>query len=91
MNKIICSHQKEGLCESCHAYQANSCCHKCRHDYYKENPPTSLLPIMIMILCPICGNKRCPKASNHDHACTNSNADNQHGSVYGDYRIEETS
>jgi hypothetical protein len=35
-----------------------------------------------MILCPDCGNKRCPKASDHELACTNSNAPGQPGSVY---------
>lgn len=35
-----------------------------------------------MILCPLCGNKRCPKASDHSLACTNSNAPGQPGSVY---------
>lgn len=28
---------------------------------------------MRMILCPICGNKRCPKADNHRYKCTGSN------------------
>lgn len=27
-----------------------------------------------MIVCPRCGNKRCPHATNHEYACTNSNA-----------------
>ncbi len=27
--------------------------------------------------CPDCGNKRCPKASDHRHACTGSNEPNQ--------------
>lgn len=35
-----------------------------------------------MILCPVCGNKRCPKASDHRHDCTASNAPGQIGSVY---------
>ena len=35
-----------------------------------------------MILCPECGNKRCPKASDHTLACTNSNASGQPGSRY---------
>ena len=35
-----------------------------------------------MILCPVCGCKRCPRASDHDLACTNSNAPGQAGSVY---------
>jgi len=40
-----------------------------------------------MILCPECGNKRCPKASHHGWDCTNSNATGQHGSVWGDSAI----
>lgn len=34
-----------------------------------------------MIVCPICGNKRCPKASDHRFKCTNSNASGQVGVV----------
>lgn len=36
-----------------------------------------------MILCSICGNKRCPHATDHRHACTNSNEYGQPGSVFG--------
>jgi hypothetical protein len=36
-----------------------------------------------MIVCPRCGNKRCPHASDHRNACTNSNEPGQPGSVYG--------
>lgn len=53
---------------------ASQCwCHKC-----------STAPIVEqrMILCPDCGNKRCPKASDHTLACTNSNESGQPGSVY---------
>jgi hypothetical protein len=35
-----------------------------------------------MIVCPTCGNKRCPKASDHDLTCTGSNGAGQPGSVY---------
>lgn len=35
-----------------------------------------------MSLCPDCGNKRCPKATHHDNACTNSNAPGQPGSSW---------
>ena len=35
-----------------------------------------------MILCPDCGNKRCPKASDHSLGCTGSNEPGQPGSVY---------
>jgi hypothetical protein len=37
----------------------------------------------MMILCETCGNKRCPHATDHRHACTNSNKAGQLGSVYG--------
>ena len=33
----------------------------------------------IMILCPTCGNKRCPKAENHRYKCTASNEPDQVG------------
>jgi hypothetical protein len=41
------------------------------------------LQIMIMIVRTICGNKRCPKASDHDLPCSGSNKPGQTGSVYG--------
>lgn len=37
---------------------------------------------MRMVLCPVCGNKRCPRASNHIYACTGSNEGGQFGSAY---------
>jgi len=35
-----------------------------------------------MVLCPDCGNKRCPKATDHRNACTGSNEPGQPGSSY---------
>lgn len=35
-----------------------------------------------MVVCPDCGNKRCPKANDHRNACTNSNDTGQPGSAY---------
>ena len=35
-----------------------------------------------MILCATCGNKRCPHATDHRHACTGSNEPGQAGSAY---------
>jgi hypothetical protein len=35
-----------------------------------------------MILCPTCGNKRCPRANDHRNACTGSNEPGQPGSAY---------
>lgn len=39
-------------------------------------------PTMRMILCPTCGNKRCPKATSHGLVCTHSNDPGQEGSSY---------
>ena len=36
-----------------------------------------------MQLCPVCGNKRCPKGTDHDLECTGSNEQGQIGSSYG--------
>ena len=35
-----------------------------------------------MVTCEICGNKRCPHATDHRNDCTNSNEVGQKGSVY---------
>ncbi len=40
------------------------------------------LTLSRMILCPTCGNKRCPRATNHNNPCTNSNEPGQPGSRY---------
>lgn len=37
---------------------------------------------MPFIVCGTCGNKRCPKATDCQLTCTNSNAPGQEGSVY---------
>lgn len=63
-------------------------CHKCIDDYdLKAGEGDSFftaLPLSStkMILCPECGNKRCPKASNHRNDCTGSNEVGQAGSIY---------
>jgi len=49
-------------------------CHKCFNE--------AKVPVVFMLVCPICGNKRCPHASDHTLACTGSNEPNQPGSVY---------
>lgn len=36
-----------------------------------------------MVVCGICGNKRCPHATNHIFACTGSNDPGQPGNSYG--------
>lgn len=35
-----------------------------------------------MVVCVACGCKRCPHATDHNFACTESNAPGQPGSVY---------
>jgi len=35
-----------------------------------------------MFLCAVCGNKRCPHATDHENACTGSNDPGQAGSRY---------
>lgn len=35
-----------------------------------------------MIVCPKCGNKRCPHSTDHNNPCTNSNEAGQEGSRY---------
>ena len=47
-----------------------------------ERLQSGKLPTLGMILCPVCGNKRCPKATNCRLACTNSNEPGQAGSIY---------
>lgn len=59
-------------------------CHRCIGEKNLVEREGSFLPMNStrMILCPQCGNKRCPHASDHDLACTNSNDPGQPGSVY---------
>lgn len=49
------------------------------HCYNCADPFTRLTT---MIVCPKCGNKRCPHATNHNTACTDSNAPGQEGGRY---------
>lgn len=60
-------------------------CHRCLNERGEPDPFGSGLPYTstIMVLCSECRNKRCPHASDHRFACTNSNAPGQPGSVYG--------
>lgn len=55
-------------------------CYSCQDD-----PSRGLMnPVnVMMIVCPDCGNKRCPKATQHDNPCTGSNEPGQVGSRYG--------
>ena len=48
-------------------------CHACR--------PVTMNDARFVV-CPDCGNKRCPHANDHQHACTGSNEPGQEGSAY---------
>lgn len=58
-------------------------CHRCIKEHNLMGPD-GFLPLSAtrMIVCPTCGNKRCPHASDHRLACTGSNEPGQPGSVY---------
>lgn len=56
-----------------HPGQPDCWCETCR--------PITLTD-MRMVLCPTCGNKRCPHATNHRNACTGSNEPGQPGSSW---------
>jgi len=57
---------KEALAQPAQEPVAKYCCHVC----FDKSGQTFLDR---MILCSECGNKRCPKATNHALPCTNSN------------------
>ena len=44
---------------------------------------------MRFVVCPECGNKRCPHANDHRNACTGSNEPGQEGSAYPDAQKQE--
>lgn len=56
-------------------------CYNCNKNYTE---PGQIIPYVMtrMILCPECGNKRCPHSTDHNLKCTNSNDPGQPGSRY---------
>ena len=58
-------------------------CHRCiKENDLRDEAGVFPLSSVRMIVCQECGNKRCPKASDHRLACTGSNAPGQAGSIY---------
>lgn len=55
-------------------------CYKCNIDRRDSNG----IPYVLtrMIVCPECGNKRCPHSTDHNLECTGSNDPGQKGSRY---------
>ena len=56
-------------------------CYECLKDKKDERTGLSIA-FSRMILCPTCGNKRCPKATDHNLDCTHSNESGQPRSRY---------
>ena len=52
---------------------------QCRKCWNENRKPGDFQPF---IVCSICGNKRCPHATDHLNACTGSNEPGQAGSDY---------
>lgn len=70
------------------AFSAESCnCLQCLRDRKEGTrlPGGLWVPAEAqrMVLCAVCGNKRCPHATDHRNECTASNEPGQPGSVYG--------
>jgi hypothetical protein len=57
-------------------------CDNERREFQKSNGAGLAALSSRMILCADCGNKRCPKATDHRNACTGSNEPGQEGSYY---------
>jgi hypothetical protein len=69
-------------------------CWSCVNDRADKivDPVQRLAYLSRFIVCPDCGNKRCPKATHHANACSGSNISGQTGSRFGglEWRVEET-
>ena len=65
MNQLI-EMKEEGKCS----------CRKCI-----ETNDGSIFGLAVFVVCQKCGNKRCPKASDHRMKCTGSNELNQVGEL----------
>lgn len=56
-------------------------CYNCNKDRLDESGNFSYT-MTRMIVCPACGNKRCPHSTDHTLTCTGSNEPGQPGSRY---------
>jgi DNA-directed RNA polymerase subunit RPC12/RpoP len=57
-------------------------CYRCWDERTQGDGIMERMTSRRMFLCPTCGNKRCPKASDHRLACSGSNRTGQKGSIY---------
>ena len=69
---------KKALAQSCDCRQ----CLRDRDEHTMWGDFKAPAAMYTFIVCASCGNKRCPHATDHRHACTNSNAPGQAGSIY---------
>lgn len=81
------THSECGWCKAVQGDSPQCWCASCHSDWQagkllKEPNNVSLMFRAHMYLCPDCGNKRCPRATHHDHDCTGSNKPGQPGSAY---------
>lgn len=56
-------------------------CGACEDARLKPLRPLERMLARKFIVCPDCGNKRCPKAQHHERACTRSNEPGQPGGM----------
>jgi hypothetical protein len=54
-------------------------CWQCEDALQKENFKRGIVRMARFIVCPTCGNKRCPRAASHEFLCTGSNETDQVG------------
>jgi hypothetical protein len=59
----------------------NCYCYNCNQDRIEPGQMFSIVAYT-MIVCPTCGNKRCPHSTDHNLSCTGSNEPGQPGSRY---------
>lgn len=57
-------------------------CRRCEDKRLEGMDPMKQVMGRRFIVCPDCGYKRCPKASDHNNLCTGSNEPGQAGSDY---------
>lgn len=78
-----CVHEVNEICNFCSCDNCHTCLSKQKIDIGTTSAPFFMnMTFQRMILCPKCHNKRCPKATDHRLACSNSNEAGQPGSVY---------
>lgn len=65
--------------DACGCY---ACDEAIRAANYAETGDFAAYICRFMIVCPTCGNKRCPRATHHGNPCTASNDPGQSGSRY---------